>query len=152
MSRFAFNCDNGKRAGVCPSRVRLGEVKFEPMQKQLNILVVEDTQMLMAAIQHGMERKGWGSVGACNIPDALKLARSGQKFDAITLDFDLGNGTNGTHVFWGLPEELRERVVFFTGERDEGRLSLIEKTGRPIVPKPQMELLLEAIREIASSS
>ena len=151
MSKFAFNCDNGKRVGVCPSQVRLGELKLEPIrkQRQLNVLVVEDLEPLMRSIQRRLGAKGCSTVGAGTIPEALRIARSGQEFDAITLDFDLGNGTNGTQVFWELPETLKGKVVFFTGETDEKNLALIEKTGRPVVPKPEIELLIKAVREIA---
>jgi light-regulated signal transduction histidine kinase (bacteriophytochrome)/CheY-like chemotaxis protein len=98
-----------KAHGV-PAAITFSNVKAEPKRvgNAIRVLVVEDSFMIIGALELAFASFGWTLVGpATRLPKALSLVRT-ENFDAVLLDVNLDG-----EMSWEVAMALKERDVPF---------------------------------------
>lgn len=111
---------------IAPSIPSLDEENFR-------ILVVEDSFLVVSAIEDLFEENQWTTVGpAARVPEALSLART-EQIDAAILDVNL----NG-EMSWGVALALRQRGVpfLFSTGYGSGAAFPVGLEGSQVISKP----------------
>ena len=120
------------RGGTAQPEARLAAPDPQPPEV-FRILVVEDSYLLVMAIQAMLDDLGWLAVGpATRKSEALELARS-ESFDAALLDVNLDGKTS-----WDVARVLKARgipFVFGTGY-DVSNILPDDLAGSAVIGKP----------------
>jgi chemotaxis family two-component system sensor kinase Cph1 len=122
----------------------------EAEQRPYRILVVEDSFLVVSALEDLFQEFGWTTVGpATRVPDALLLARS-EKLDAALLDVNL----NG-EMSWDVAIALKERGVPFLFSTGYGVNAALPAhlAGSQVISKPfDLEELEQRMRGVIDES
>jgi two-component system, response regulator PdtaR len=110
-------------------------------------LVLDDEFLIGLDIQQILERAGAPHVDCvANATDALKLLRSGLKFDLAVLDVKLSGPSPNSLGVAALATELRTPFVFLTGMRVDD-IHAKQFPQAPVIEKPYDAIaLLDAVR------
>ena len=110
-------------------------------------LVLDDEFLIALDIQQILERAGAAHVDCvANVTDALKLLRSGLKFDLAVLDVKLSGPSPNSLGVAALATELRTPFVFLTGMRVDD-IHAKQFPQAPVIEKPyDASALLDAVR------
>jgi two-component system NtrC family sensor kinase len=144
---WAENIPGGARFTVelprieCDDRVQLRFVDNVPAARpeSLRILVADDEEPLRAALDRFLSTEGHTVVTVGSGSEAIWRAEGDERFDVILLDLRMPD-VSGQQVFerWCAErEELRDRIVFITGDIVSSDLqAFLKNTGRPYIAKP----------------
>ena len=122
-------------------RVQLRFVDTAPAARpeSLRILVADDEEPLRAALHQFLSTEGHTVVTVGSGSEAIWRAEGDERFDVILLDLRMPD-VSGQQVFerWCAErEELRDRIVFITGDIVSSDLqAFLKSTGRPYIAKP----------------
>jgi CheY-like chemotaxis protein len=105
------------RAAVVPIPNEMPRMAVPIKQlKGRRILVIDDDSAVRDVLQLMIVEMGGGEVKICSSGDeALAFVGGDAKFDAVLLDLRM-SGLSGQQVFDQLPETLRSRVIFISGD------------------------------------
>jgi two-component system NtrC family sensor kinase len=107
--------------------------------ESLRILVADDEEPLRAALDRFLSTEGHTVVTVGSGSEAIWRAEGDERFDVILLDLRMPD-VSGQQVFerWCAErEELRDRIVFITGDIVSSDLqAFLKNTGRPYIAKP----------------
>jgi light-regulated signal transduction histidine kinase (bacteriophytochrome) len=93
-----------------PATITFSNIKTEPKRpsNEIRILVVEDSFMIISALELAFDSFGWTMVGpATRVPKALALVET-ERFDAVLLDVNLDG-----EMSWDVAAALKARGVPF---------------------------------------
>jgi len=116
-----------------------------------NVLLVEDDQSVREVMRLIIPEATGASIEVAESGGrALDLLES-TTYDAIVMDLRMP-GMSGQEVYAALPEPLRKRVVFVTGDVvSPGIREFLEAAGQPVLMKPvAMDALSGAIHKVMS--
>jgi chemotaxis family two-component system sensor kinase Cph1 len=140
--------------GNVPPVVQIGVIApvtpSDAEQRPYRILVVEDSFLVVSALEDLFHEYGWTTVGpATRVQDALLLAHT-EKFDAALLDVNL----NG-EMSWDVATMLKERGVpflFSTGYGSNAALPA-HLVGSQVISKPfDLDELEQRMRDVIDES
>jgi CheY-like chemotaxis protein len=93
-----------------PAAITFSNIQKEPKRSGggIRVLVVEDSFMIISALELAFESFGWTIVGpATRVPKALALVKT-ENFDAVLLDVNLDG-----EMSWDVAEALKARGIPF---------------------------------------
>ena len=117
------------------------------------ILVVDDDDSMREVLKLVLSQKAGGQVTTCATgTEALRLLDT-EAFDAVVLDLRMP-GLSGQDTFERMPDPLKRRVVFITGDTLRSTTStFLGLNKQPALIKPVLnEDLVHAIREVAAQN
>jgi CheY-like chemotaxis protein len=96
----------GHRAAITFSNIQ--EEKPQRSMDEIRVLVIEDSFMIVTALELAFDSFGWTLVGpATRVPEALALIKS-ERFDAVLLDVNLDG-----EMSWDVAAALKARAIPF---------------------------------------
>ncbi len=120
----------------------------------LHVLIVDDEPSICSALTRLLERSGMIARAARSSEEAYAAIRVAP-IDVLVVDYRLG-GQRGDELFRRLVSidpSLAGRVIYMTGDIGEIALTMIERTGAPLLIKPfEIGTLVDLIRDVASRS
>ncbi|MEL6342481.1 MAG: response regulator [Myxococcota bacterium] len=120
--------------------------KTSPHERR-RLLLIDDDPMILRAIGRSM-KEAWSVIALEDASEGLARVLLGERFDVILCDVRMP-GMDGLRFFHALPETVRPRLVFITGDAlDHRTLARLRETGAPVLRKPfPLSALLQSIQE-----
>ncbi|MEM5780011.1 MAG: response regulator [Lawsonibacter sp.] len=105
-------------------------------EKGLKILMIDDDEQILYALQAVFQYQGWESLTARDVPEGLKLFRS-QRPDLVLMDYHLPriNGIKGVEMICQLDDDV-PIIVFTIDESQEVADRFIEAGASDFALKP----------------
>lgn len=117
------------------------------MQKQANILIVEDEMLIAYSIQKMVQKQFNVSQVVKNYDEAIQVLEN-QPVDIALIDITLNNSKSGIDIAQQINEKYKIPFIYLTASTDEATLTkVIQTTPSAYISKPVQETnLLTAIK------
>ncbi len=132
---------------------RNGESSVSSMEaRSARVLVVEDDELIQAALIRILEGEGYRTTRADGVATARAALESGDHFDAVLCDLTLKDGSGAELLDWmqQAHPELGQRTLVLTGGAvDNAGIALVDRLGVNVVHKPfDPTVVLERLRAL----
>lgn len=99
------------------------------MPERLRVLIVDDEPMIVAGLRRLLAR-AHDVVGCTSVDDVLARLRRGERYDALVIDYQLGDCTAATLVdeVVRIAPELAARIAILSGDDR----ACVRASGRPL--------------------
>jgi CheY-like chemotaxis protein len=119
--------------------------------RQARVLVVDDERTVREVLRLMVREMGWANVETCASGEDA-LTRLGElEYEAILLDLRMP-GVSGAEVYEKLPDSVRRRIIFVTGDTlNTTTTRFLESTRQPTLLKPiRTAELTRAVQEVVT--
>ena len=104
----------------------------------MRVLLIEDDEQIRALLDEGLTEAGLEVTGLSYAEDALVILGSGEPFDVLVTDIDLGGGLTGMDVATvARARHADVELIFITGRP-------VDREGRS--PRPHEHMLIKPFR------
>ena len=137
------------------TRPRLSkEPKSQSNVRGLNILVLDDDPLIVAALSRDLNDRNNSVYGYQRCDDAELAFSDGIAIDAAVLDFDLRGPETGLEFIARMSRKLGRSIpsIILSGGTDSATLAALSKSGKPWLTKPaDPELIVATLSAILKS-
>jgi CheY-like chemotaxis protein len=117
---------------------------------EANVLLVDDDEVLRMALSGMLEHSGFSVTTAANVPDALKLLSSGEKYDVLLSDLHMPGAGDGLTVISAMRHVNPGAVTFLLSaypEMTAAVAAILQQADEILVKPMEMRALIKAIRD-----